>query len=510
MAQWSEGYVSDIGYTYGYYSDLNPAQMAVPFLSSRLAWPQVTQACELGFGQGVSINAHAAGGMVRWSGTDFNPNQASFAQELANVSGSGAGLFDQSFAEFCTRTDLPDFDFIGLHGIWSWISNENRALIVDFIRRKLKLGGVLYISYNVLPGWSATAPLRHILSQHDAVMGAPGQAIPQRIDASLAFARQLLELSTGYRDMVPSAMQQLDQIAGHNRNYLAHEYFNRDWTPMYFSEMAQWLAPAKLSFACSSDTLQNFDAFCLNTEQQALLANVADPVFRQTARDYLLNRRFRKDYWVKGARPLSAAETVRLWRQLDVQLVRQRQDIPLTLNAPLGTLDLKAEFYNPVLDLLADLQPHNVAEIEQATASVLSAANLHEVLSILHGTGALVLAQSNAVQQHAAPHSNRLNHYLTAKAMTDGDIPYLISPVTGGCVNVGRIHQMFLQGLRNEIQAVDGLAAFAWQGMQQQDQRLIHEGKALETAEENLKELGRQAQDFLDRSLPHYRSLGLL
>ena len=71
------------------------------------------------------------------------------------ASGAAAKLFDQAFAEFCARPDLPDFDFIGLHGIWSWISDENRAVIVDFIRRKLKVGGVLYISYNTQPGWAA-------------------------------------------------------------------------------------------------------------------------------------------------------------------------------------------------------------------------------------------------------------------------------------------------------------------------------------------------------------------
>jgi SAM-dependent methyltransferase len=66
-------------------------------------------------------------------------------------------LFDESFAEFASR-DLPEFDYIGLHGIWSWISDENRAVIVDFIRRKLKVGGVLYISYNTLPGWAPLPP----------------------------------------------------------------------------------------------------------------------------------------------------------------------------------------------------------------------------------------------------------------------------------------------------------------------------------------------------------------
>ena len=71
---------------------------------------------------------------------------------MATASGAGAQLFDQSFAEFCNRGDLPHFDFIGLHGIWSWISDENRAVIVDFVRRKLAVGGVLYVSYNTQPG----------------------------------------------------------------------------------------------------------------------------------------------------------------------------------------------------------------------------------------------------------------------------------------------------------------------------------------------------------------------
>ena len=40
-----------------------------------------------------------------------------------------------SFAEFLSRDDLPDFDFITLHGIYSWVSPENRRTIVEFIRR---------------------------------------------------------------------------------------------------------------------------------------------------------------------------------------------------------------------------------------------------------------------------------------------------------------------------------------------------------------------------------------
>ena len=142
MSDWTAGYVADIGYTYGYYAELNPLRIRLALLNAGFAVPRVLNACELGFGQGVSVNMHAAASDVAWHGTDFNPAQAGFARELATVSGVNARLTDDAFAEYAKRDDLPNFDYIGLHGIWSWISDENRHVIVDFIRRKLNVGGV--------------------------------------------------------------------------------------------------------------------------------------------------------------------------------------------------------------------------------------------------------------------------------------------------------------------------------------------------------------------------------
>src|SRR5690348_5278214 len=148
MSDWTAGYVADVEYTYGYYNELNPLRAPMALADLALACPRFDTACELGFGQGLSVNVHAAATTTRWYGTDFNPAHAAFARELAEAAGSGAELVDEAFAEFCARPDLPDFDYIGLHGTWSWVSDENRAVLVDFLRRKLKLGGVVFISYN--------------------------------------------------------------------------------------------------------------------------------------------------------------------------------------------------------------------------------------------------------------------------------------------------------------------------------------------------------------------------
>lgn len=66
MADWTAGYVADIGYTHGYYHELNPARIQLALLNARIQPPQVSQACELGFGQGLSLNIHASASGIQW------------------------------------------------------------------------------------------------------------------------------------------------------------------------------------------------------------------------------------------------------------------------------------------------------------------------------------------------------------------------------------------------------------------------------------------------------------
>ena len=99
------------------------------------------------------------------------------------------GALRSALEELAARDDLPEFDIIALHGIWSWISDENRAVIVELARRKLAVGGMLYISYNCTPGWSPVLPLRHLLTLHAELAGSDGKGIAGRIDSALGFAQ---------------------------------------------------------------------------------------------------------------------------------------------------------------------------------------------------------------------------------------------------------------------------------------------------------------------------------
>lgn len=395
MANWSEGYVSDIDYTYGYYPELNPHNVKIPFLMAGLEAPKFITACELGFGQGVSINAHAAASNIEWFGTDFNPSQASFAQELADVSGSNAHIFDQSFSEFCGREDLPDFDFIGLHGIWSWVSNENRAIITDFIRRKLKVGGVVYISYNTLPGWSAASPIRHMLTEHDHMHGSRSQGVGKRVKASIEFTQDLLKLCQPLVQQVPSIPDRLDKISQQNVNYLAHEYFNRDWQPMYFSEMADWLSPTKTNFACSAGFLEDYHPSSYTNEQLAFINGLDDPMFAQSVKDFMHNKQFRRDYWVKGARKTSTAKLEHNWHQLRFMMVVNTDSIKYEVKGMVGTINLREDIHKKVVDLLSDYKIYQVADLQSLLPDDFKQSWLFESLAILYSQGAIVLVQDD-------------------------------------------------------------------------------------------------------------------
>jgi hypothetical protein len=87
---------------------------------------------------------------------------------------------------------------------------------------------------------------------------------------------------------------------------------------MHFATMAQWLEGAKVQYACSANYLDHIDALNLTAEQQAFLKDIPDPMFRETARDFMVNQQFRKDYWVKGARKLNPLEQAQALRAVQV------------------------------------------------------------------------------------------------------------------------------------------------------------------------------------------------
>lgn len=507
MSDWNEGYVTDTDYTAGYYKELNPNELTIPFLMAGMATPTFENACELGFGQGVSVNINAAVSKTNWYANDFNPNHVSFANDIAQASDASVMLSDDAFVSFCKRDDLPEFDFIGLHGIWTWISDSNREVIVDFIARKLKVGGVLYVSYNTLPGWAPHAPIRHVMTQHEKSAGASGQPIAQRINASLEFTKTLFSHTHALNEQAPHLQDRVEKLFNNDRNYLAHEYFNKDWQPMYFSDMAEWLSPAKVSYVCSSDFNADYNILNMSNEQLEFLNNTHDKVLKQTLVDFLLNRQFRKDYWVKGERRLSASEIHNAWRELRFILVTKPDDIKLTA----GRAQLKSEVYTPIIELLSDHQIHTFDEIEHELKENhnMNSATVFESLAIFQGKQDVLLVlptpEDDIIQQ-----CQQLNQRFMQLNQDNIQLPYLISPLTRSVVHVDHVTHLLISATQQHGDDVEKCAEFAWGILKKNNRLLIVDGETLTTDEDNLAEMKKRAEKFAEHTRGIYKTLQVI
>ncbi len=424
---------------------------------------------------------------------------------LAAEAGTQNVVFhENSFSDLNDNMVLPkSFDMITLHGVWSWIGSENRHHIIKFVLNRLKPGGLLYISYNALPGWAAIAPLRRLFVDQSLQVGGP---LPPRIEQALAFAKRLVDADPAYVRANPGIKARLDTIQGQDRRYLAHEYFNRDWTPFYHADVAADLVEAKLSYLGSAHLLDHLDAVNLTPVQQSLLAEIGDISLRETVRDYIVNQQFRRDVFIKGHVPLTSHESRERWMAMRFALSTRRSDVPLKVTGLLGEANLQADVYEPVLDLLAD-GPRSVSELMTNVAVArVGWSRLTQALLVLVASGHLQPALSCVGEAERTSRARAFNTAVLNRAKSSADLRFLASPITGAGVAVDRFQQLFLLAQQNGYSEP---VTYAWNILQAADQRLTKDGRLLESPEENLDELRAQHGIFVAERLPVLQQLSI-
>jgi len=123
---WNQGYFTDVGYTHDYYREIDPVFQRFCLLANGLAASEAAESGDAGpCGAGLwagGFSQHPRSGQPRpFREHRFNPAQAAHASALAWAAGRGARLYDDSIEQLLARTDLPQFDSISLHGIWTWV-----------------------------------------------------------------------------------------------------------------------------------------------------------------------------------------------------------------------------------------------------------------------------------------------------------------------------------------------------------------------------------------------------
>ena len=302
----------------------------------------------------------------------------------------------------------------------------------------------------------------------------------------------------------------LKEISGQRRDYIAHEYLNRDWDCMYFTDVADALAESKLDFATTADPLDLVDTVNLTAEGIAFLNGIEHPIMREQIRDYFVNRWFRKDLYVRGARRLSLAEQREATLATRIVLTRPVANIPMKLTRPQGESLIQEAIFRPLLNELAarDYVPKSIGDLVPALPG-LPLEQLVKATALLVGADHAAPCQAEPAVSLVRNTCKALNLHLLERARTRDDVNFLASPLTGGGLAVGRFDQLFLLAQSRGCDAPAEWARFTWQVLSDQGQIVLKQGKPLSTSEENLAELTAQASAFVDERLPILKAVGI-
>lgn len=510
---WTAGYVSDVEYTAGFYGEQAPGLLNFACILNGVEPVDTSKGfdyCELGFGRGLTVNVLAAANpQGRFYAADFNPSHVAGARQLAaSAELENVFLLESSFEQMARGEveGLPQFDFITLHGIYTWVTAENRAHIVQFISRYLKPGGIVYLSYNAMPGWACAQPLQKILVEHAALN--PNRSDVQ-IHQAAQFVDKLQQLNAGFIAANPALKPRLATLNTADRHYLVHEYMHRHWQPMYHIDVANDLADAKLDYIGSADLPLAYRQMYLTAEQVALLESIPDRSMRETVHDYLLNIGFRKDIFVRGARRMSHLRQSEYLAQLGLVSLQPREACQMAFKLNVGEMHGKPETYTPLFNRLAE-GPQSFTNLNLPFNSPLISPSLIEAASLLIATGQAAVYSVDK-QHGVATSAQALNQQLLQRVRFADDYQVLASQLTGSGVATNFIERLFLFVLQSKPQGE--LLELAQEGfaiMQTLGRNMIKDGKKLESAEDNIGALAEQFAFLQQGKVKVWQQLGCI
>jgi SAM-dependent methyltransferase len=301
-----------------------------PARSNAFAW------CDLGCGQGVTAAilaaTHPAG---VFHGIDAMPAHIDHARRLAAAAAiPNLQLHAVDFAA-ASGLELPQFDYIVAHGVYTWIGPEAQRAMRRFIDRRLKPGGLVYLSYNAMPGWARDLPFQGLLIEFGRTF--PGDTIG-RLTAAAQLGRTLADRGVASLAASFIVKELQERPADYSPAYLVHEFLPAAWQPLYVTEVRRDMATIGLEPVGSATLSENFDWMVLDETARQTLGTITDPEARELVRDYYLDQRFRCDVFARGNRQLGPGERAGRLHSSTFVLARPVPAIRYTMTTPAGSL----------------------------------------------------------------------------------------------------------------------------------------------------------------------------
>ncbi len=285
-------------------------------------------------------NAHFVG--VDLSARQIADGQAAVADlGLANLELRHASLAD-------VDVSYGQFDYIIAHGVFSWVDAALQDKILAISRDNLKDDGVVYVSYNALPGWHDKLKIREMLLQQVRGFTDPKTRIRK--------SREFLNLMAGavspsggdtgtFGALLRSAAEQVNSI---DDDFLFHDYLEEVNAPLYFHEFVERSERHGLQYLVDADrglySLDGLPASLLEAIRQYADGFVA----QEQVLDYYKDRTFCSTLLVPAGchvdRAVTPARLRTLFVRSHLQPLSEAPDIAGAKLETFGAPDLETTF----------------------------------------------------------------------------------------------------------------------------------------------------------------------
>ncbi len=393
----SARYVTDVPYARRFVLELSPAWLDFTALicgfqppprNGGFAW------CELGCGHGVTpallAAAHPAN---QFHGIDLMPQHIDFAKRLCREADIANAHFHALDFAAAAKLDLPRFDMIVAHGVFTWIDAAAQADLLRFVERHLKPGGLLYLSYDCLPGWAGDMPLQHLLRTLTA--GGSGDSVA-RLDGADRVIAALRSLGAEVLQSGAMGREWEELRRKLPPSYFVHQFLPPAWKPIYVTELREAVAGIGLAPIGSATIRENVDAFTLERPARELVAAAVNPDLRELLRDYLLMKRFRRDVFGRDVAPLDAA-AARAQICGTPFMLAHPQDASIPFSHPAAQAILALLDKGPAAPIALAAQGHAVDALVSQIIALASAGRIWPVAAAADPGG---IERINAVLRH--------------------------------------------------------------------------------------------------------------
>jgi SAM-dependent methyltransferase len=291
-----DGYVNDTPYMDSVWTDHAPSHLRFRALAHGAAAPDLSSFTYLDLGCGTGVGTTLYAGLYpgsRFIGIDANPAHIAQARAFARETNVTNVVFiEATFEDILTRppADLPPCDFVIVHGVYSWVDENNRQTVRRLLSRVCASGAIVFLSYNALPGNGAMLPFQRLLHHAASLVGGSSE---ERLSRAQEVVGCWIARGDAYFASHGIVRAQRDRMMERSLSYQAHELLNGTWTPFLVTEVAQDMAREGFQFVGHGSEIM---PPLTDTTLEGLPESVAR-LWNELARDYTRNTMFRGDLY---------------------------------------------------------------------------------------------------------------------------------------------------------------------------------------------------------------------